>query len=185
MELDFAIKDRHSVRDFTNKKPDWREIIECIDSARYAPMAGNNFTLRFVLVSDLEKIKKLTQAAQQDFIQNCQYIVVICSDKKRIINAFEERGEKYAKQQAGAGIQNILLSLTKKGLATCWIGHFVEDQIKSTLGIPDNIDVEAMLPIGYEKKLKQPKKQKADLDQCLFFDKYKNKRMQNIKHVNT
>ena len=58
MELGKAIQNRHSVRKFSNKKPNWRTIIECIDSARYAPMAGNNYTLKFILVDNEEKIKK-------------------------------------------------------------------------------------------------------------------------------
>ena len=56
MDLTKAIQSRRSVRKFKDKKPNWRDIIECIDSMRYAPMAGNNFTLKFILVTDEEKI---------------------------------------------------------------------------------------------------------------------------------
>ena len=56
MELDKAIKSRTSVRKFNSKKPNWRNIIECIDAARYAPMAGGNYTLKFILVDEPEKI---------------------------------------------------------------------------------------------------------------------------------
>jgi len=41
MELDKAIKSRRSIRRYSAQKPDWRDIIECIDSMRYAPKAGN------------------------------------------------------------------------------------------------------------------------------------------------
>ena len=52
MELDKAIKSRKSVRKFTSKKPNWRDIVECIDAARYAPMAGNNYTLKFIVIDN-------------------------------------------------------------------------------------------------------------------------------------
>ena len=55
MELNKAIKKRRSVRKFKDKKPNWRDILECIDSVRYAPMAGNNFTLKFILVDDKDR----------------------------------------------------------------------------------------------------------------------------------
>ncbi len=63
MDLDKAIKSRKSVKKFKDKKPDWRDIIEVIDSMRYAPMAGNNFSLKFILVDNKEKIKKISKSA--------------------------------------------------------------------------------------------------------------------------
>ena len=46
MDLDKTIKARRSVRKFKSSKPNWRDILECIDAMRYAPMAGNNFSLK-------------------------------------------------------------------------------------------------------------------------------------------
>jgi len=96
MNLDKAIQNRHSVRRFTSKKPDWRDIIECIDSVRYAPMAGNIFSLKFIVVSDKEKIQNLADAAQQYFISQAQYVVVVCTNPSRTINSFEEQGKNTA-----------------------------------------------------------------------------------------
>ncbi len=183
MQLDKTIKDRHSVRKFKKKKPDWRDIIECIDSARYAPMAGNNYTLRFILVDDKEKIKKLAEASQQDFVGQVDYIVVVCTDSSRTANAYNEFAETFCRQQAGAAIENILLSITEKGLATCWIGYFVENIVQKILGIPSNIKVEALLPIGYEDKPLSKKRLKIELDKILFFNEYDNKKMKNPKKL--
>jgi nitroreductase len=181
MDLNKAIKSRKSIRHFSTKKPSWKDIIECIDSARFAPMAGNLFPLRFILVSDKDKIQKLADASQQPFVSEAQYIVVVCSDCKMVLNAYEERAEKFCRQEAGAAIQNFLLKLEEKGLKTCWVGYFIDYLIKETLKIPKDVEVEAMFPIGYESKKpgKTPKKakRKIDLDNVLYFDTYKNKRM--------
>jgi hypothetical protein len=48
MQLDKTIKKRKSVNKFLNKKPNWRNIIECIDKMRYSPMVGNNFILKVI-----------------------------------------------------------------------------------------------------------------------------------------
>ena len=50
MELDKTIKSRRSVRKFKDKKPNWRDILDCIDSMRYTPMAGGNFTLKLFIM---------------------------------------------------------------------------------------------------------------------------------------
>jgi|SRR3989344_110818 len=176
MELDKAIKERRSVRSFNSRTPDWRTIIECIDSMRYAPMAGNAFSLKFILVDDPEKIVKLAQAAQQDYVAQSQYVLVVCSDKKITVNEYGKRGEIYLHQQAGAAIQNLLLRIVEEGLATCWVGHFVENQVKKTLSIPPEINIECILPIGYEEG-KIHRKRKPELDNFLFFNKYKNKKL--------
>lgn len=178
MELNEAITSRKSIKKFSSKKPNWRKIIEAIDSARYAPMAGNIFSLKFVIVSDKDKIEKLAEASQQEFVADVQYVVVVCSNPSKTLNAYEKRGENYLKQQAGAGIQNFLLKLEEFGLATCWIGHFVDEKVKKILGIPKEINVEAFFPIGYEKENGKTKpKRKIDLDRVLYFNEYGKNRM--------
>jgi len=187
MDLDKAIQSLKKVTKFNNKKPDWRDIIECIDASRFAPMAGDNFTLKFIIVDDKEKIQKITDATQQPFISQAQYLVIVCSNPLRTINAYGEEAEKYLRQQAGAGIQNFLLKLEERNLSTAWIRLFVEDQIKKTLDIPEKINVEAIFPIGFEATeynlSKKTKENKTDLNNILYFNKYKNKKMNNIKSL--
>lgn len=172
------IKKRKSVNKFSDKKVDWRDIIKAIDMARYAPMAGNLFSLKFIITNDFEKIEKLTEASQQDFFLNAQYVVIVCSNPSKTLNAYGEKGEDYLRQQAGAAMQNFQLKLTDLGLSTCWVGHFVEEQVKKIFSIPEKINVEAFFPIGYESSIgkKKPKK-KIKLDPILYFEKYGNKRM--------
>ena len=185
MQLESAIKKRRSVKVYKDKKPDWRDIIECIDNIRYTPMAGNIMSLKVILVSDNEKIKKLAQAAQQDFIASAYYVVVFCSDPDYTISLYEERGKKYLEQQAGAGIQTFLLSLVDKGLSSCWVGHFNDKLVKDILKIPANINVEAMCPIGYETSVRWRKenKKKSRLDTMLFFEEYNRKKMKTPKKL--
>ena len=182
MQLDKALQDRHCVRKFSNKKPSWKTIIECMDSVRFAPMAGNNFTLKLILVDDAKKIQKIAEACQQPFVGQAKYVVVVCSDSSRPSNAYEKRGEVYVRQQAGAAIQNFLLKIEEAELATCWVGYFVEEQIKRELKIPDKVQVEAVFPIGYEY-MKPRKRLKIELDRILYFNTYKNKRMKKEKKL--
>ncbi len=178
MELDKAIQNRHSVRKFSNKKPNWRTIIECIDSARYAPMAGNNYTMKFILVDDEEKIKKIAEASQQKHVGEVKFIVVACSNPSRTVNEYgKKNGGVWTRQQAGAAIQNFLLKIEESGLVTCWVGYFVEEQIKRVLKIPAGINIEAIFPIGYEYEKSRTRKAKIDLDRILYFNSYGNKKM--------
>lgn len=187
MELQDAIKERRSIRRFSDKKPDWRDILEIIDTARHAPMAGNNFTLKFITVSDEKIIEKIADACQQSFVGEAKYIIVVCSDKKTVISQFGDKADVFVRQQAGAAIQNILLSVTEKGLATCWVGYFVEEQIKRELKIKrPTVQIEAILPIGYESKApehKKHKKKKIELENIIFFNKWDEQHIRPAKKI--
>ncbi|MDP2947216.1 MAG: nitroreductase family protein [Nanoarchaeota archaeon] len=177
MELRDAIKKRKSVRRFSDSKPNWRKVIEAIDMARIAPAAGNIFSLKFILVNDEEKIKKLAEASQQGFVRTAKFVVVVVSDNLRLIRSYGERGMRYCSLQGGASIQNFLLALTELGMVTTWVGYFYDDQVKEILSIPAEMNVEGIFPIGKESKIKTPEKQKAELENILYFNKWNNKKM--------
>ena len=183
MELNKAIKSRKSVRKFNKKKPNWKDILDCIDSMRYAPTAGNNCTLKIILVDDPKKIEKVSKACQQDFITEAKYLVAVCSKKERLVNAYGNEGEKFNKQQVGSAIQNLLLNIEEKELSTCWIGYFVEEQIKELLSIPKDIEVEAVFPIGFQKEKETTKRVKTDLKNILYFNKYGEERMKPLRKI--
>ena len=180
MELDKVIQIRKSVRKFKDKKPDWRDIITAIDSVRYVPTAGGHFVMKFILVDDKDKINRIAEACQQDFIKQTYYLVVALSEPSRLVNSFDKKGEIYTRQQAGAAIQNFLLKTEEKNLSTCWIGHFVEEQIRETLGIKPGINVEAVFPVGFEFKKTKPRR-KIEMDRILYFNSYGNKKMKKLK----
>lgn len=177
MQLKDAIQTRKSVKHFSNKKPDWRKIIQAIDYARFAPSAGNKFITKFVLVSDEAKIKMLAEATQQEFVGEVKYAVVVVSDEGKLVQSYDERGKRYAPQQTGAAIQNFLLGLTEQKLATTWVGHFYAEQIHRGLGIPEKMKIEAIFPIGKARKINVKPKLKMKLDRILYYEKWKNSKM--------
>jgi nitroreductase len=178
MDFDKLVKERKSVRKYSNDKPDWRKIVQAIDYARFAPMAGGIFTPRFIVVSDDKKLKLISDACQQNFVGDAQYIVAVVSENKKCELMFEERAASYSKQQAGAAIENFILALNNLGLVTCWTGFYDDDQVRRALELPENIVLEAIFPIGKPTKIKERELQKAKLENFLFFDKFGNKRMQ-------
>jgi len=181
MDLDKAIKERHSVRRYTSKAPDWRDIIKALDSARLAPLAGNIPTIKFILVTEQDKIQKLADACQQDFVGTAKYIIAVCTDSQQSVRSYDERAKMYARQQAGAAIENFLLKLTDLGLSTCWVGAFSDEQVKRILQVPEEDEVEALLPVGYEMPPKSKQRTKPALDSILYFNTWKNKYMKTIK----
>lgn len=176
MEFNDLIKKRASVRNFSFKKPDMEDIIKIIQAANLSPAPGNIPLLSYIIIEDKEIISQISDACQQKFIKDAPYLVVVCSDKKNCEKLYDERTDKYIKHHAGAAIENFLLKTTDMGLASCWVGAFSDFTIKNLLAIPDNIDIEAIFPVGYESNNSHTKqKTKPPLEKRIWFEKYKNK----------
>jgi len=177
MDFDKVVDSRHSVTKFASgRKVDYRKVVELINTANKGPLAANHPVINYIIVRDKEKIKKLVEASTQDFFENVDTVIVICTDYTFLERSYYDRGKSYGKQQAGAAIENLLLQATNMGLGACWVGAFTDNIVKEALRIPDNIEVEALIPIGVELG-KGKQKPKSDLDRVMFFDTWKNKFM--------
>lgn len=177
MDFDKVVESRHSVRCFKKgKKPNYKDLIQAIDAASKGPLAGNMPSLKYILIQDKKIITELAEACQQNFIGDAETLIAVCSDKNNLEKTYLKRGEIYSRQQAGAAIITILLKLVDLGLSSCWVGAFSDDMVKRILKVPENVNVEALLPVGYLQGKIQERK-KPSLDSLLYFDSYKNENM--------
>lgn len=178
MELETVIKKRKSIRAFTDKKVSWKAALNAIESANQCPFAGNHNNLKFLIIENKEIIKKIAGLADQQWISQSSLLILVCSDDTNLENLYGERGRVYSRQQAGSVIQTILLKLVDLGLAACWVGAYSDEILKEILDIPQHIQIEAIIPIGYEDKtpfIKKPKKK--ELENVLYWEKWReNKR---------
>jgi nitroreductase len=173
MEFDSVVNKRKSVRHFTKKKPPWKTIVYAIDAANQGPFSGNHNPLRYIIVEEKPAIKTLAKMAEQPWIADSPVIIIVCSDDKHLEDIYGERGRVYSRQQAGAAIQTLLLKLSDSKLSACWVGAYSDEIIKQTLKIPQHIQIEAIIPVGYENpREKIPKEQKIELENTLFWEKW-------------
>jgi nitroreductase len=70
MELMQAIKERRSIRRFTEETVDESDLLEILDAARWAPNAGHQQLWQLVVIKNKEIIQKMVRAvtAQYDFL---------------------------------------------------------------------------------------------------------------------
>ncbi len=169
MDLDSVIEKRHSARTFKNKKASWKSVLEAIDAAIKAPFADNRCHLKFLIIEDKKTIDKIAEFAKQLWINQSSILVLICSDDSNLENMHGERGRVYSRQQSGAAIENFLLKITDLGLSACWIGSYSDELIKELLKIPHHIQIEAIIPIGYEPGSSK-RKRKPALENHLFWE---------------
>ena len=179
MDFDAVIRNRKSTRKFKSKKPGWKEVLEAVDSAIQGPFAANQNNLKFLIVEDKKRIGKIASCCEQEWIAESNMLVVACSDDSNLENIFGEKGRVYSRQQAGAAINTLCLKLADSGIASCWVGAYDDNALKELLEIPEQIQIEAVVPIGYSEN-ETGKKNKRSLENVLYWEKWKANRRQTV-----
>jgi nitroreductase len=176
MNLVDGIKSRRSVKTFNGKVPNWRKVIQAIDIARHTPMTGNMYSVKYILVEDKDKIASIAGACQQSFVASAGALIVVTSNREKVKKMFDANEKGFAQQQAGAAIQTLLLALTEKKIDSCWVGFFDDAIVKENVKIPTSEEVEAVIAIGFAAKGPVSRKQKTELENIFYFEKFGNKK---------
>lgn len=159
MDVLETIKGRRSIRVFKSQDIPAEIVEKLIDSARWAPSAGNIQPWEFIIVRKPETKRKLAGAALgQSFIEEAPVVIVVCANEERSSQGYGMRGKTlYCIQDTAAAIQNIHLTAYHLGLGTCWVGAFREEEARETLKIPNGIRPVAIIPVGYPAESPSPR----------------------------
>jgi nitroreductase len=142
-----AIQTRKSVRQFLSKPVEDDKLQLILSAARLAPSASNRQEWRFVVVRDPETRQRLADAARgQQFVGEAPVVIVACAATDDHIMPC---GLPCFSLDVAIALDHITLAAVEQGLGTCWIGAFHQDQVKQILGIPDEIRVVELMPLGY------------------------------------
>ena len=157
-----AIKERRSIRAYTDEKVSDKDVERLIDAARWAPSAGNIQPWEFVVVKEGETKRRLSDAAlNQTFIETAPVVIVVCADLNRSSMGYGSRGKNlYSLQDTAAATENIILAAQELGLATCWVGAFREEEVAKAVKAPRNLRPVAVVPVGHpaERPVAPPKR---------------------------
>jgi nitroreductase len=165
-----AIGARKSVRSFKDKPVEREKIEKLLDAARLAPSASNRQEWRFVVVTDPEKRKALAVAAKnQAFVGQAPVVLACCAETD---NHVMMCGLPCFPIDVAIAIDHITLAAVELGLGTCWIGAFDEKEVKKILGIPDEIRVVQLLPIGYPVDPSPVAKKRLPFDKIVRWEKW-------------
>jgi len=175
MKFEDIAYERKSVKRFKKKKPSWKDVVNAVDLANQGPYAGNNNNLRYLIVENDKTIDRVAKLCEQTWIKESSLLIVVCSDDAYLEDLYGDRGRVYSRQQAGAAIQTIMLSLTEKGVDSCWVGSYDDEKVRAKLQIPGHIQIEAIIPVGFEAG-KSSKPHKKDLDKSFYWESWDTKK---------
>lgn len=143
-----AIKGRYSVRSYLHSLVSDEDLAAVLEAARFSQSARNLQNWRFIVVREETMRRKLSSAAKrQRFVGEAPVVIVCCGASTDYIMTC---GQAAYTINVAIAMENMALVAHERGLGTCWLGAFFEDQVKDLLGIPGNdVRVVGMLTLGH------------------------------------
>lgn len=149
------LKQRRSIRKYSNKKIEEEKIQKLIQGALLAPSSRGLKPWEFILVEDSLILEKLSHSKPgAAFLKNAQLGIVILGNP--------EKCDVWIEDTSIASTIIHLLS-TDLGLGSCWIqirernydeATSAEEYVRKVLSIPDNIRVLSIISMGYPDETK-------------------------------
>ncbi|MGL1861645.1 MAG: nitroreductase [Pseudodesulfovibrio sp.] len=143
-----ALKERRSIRKFTDEPVSREDIIVILEAGQWAPSGLNNQPWRFLVIQkDDPRHEQLTECTKYGHIVRASTACIcIMLDKSAMYSEMKDH------QGAGACTQNMLLAIHALGLGAVWLGEIVNDQAKSlgVLGLDENeYELQVVIALGH------------------------------------
>jgi nitroreductase len=145
---------RYSVRSFKNIPIEEETLNLILEAGRIAPTACNNQPQKIYVAKSEDARKKLASVCHCTF--DAPVILVVCYDRTRDWKNKLQPGYESGETDAAIVCTHMMLQAFELGIGSCWVGYFNPKTVAETLGLPENITVSALLPMGYPAEDAKP-----------------------------
>jgi len=163
MEVFEAVRTVLAVRSYKETPVPPDVIRRIVESGRLTGSSMNGQPWHFIVVQDRETLRQLGRLARSGpYIAQAPLAVVVAIERT-----------KYAVSDASRAIQSMILTAWGEGVGSNWVGFLGLTEVKPLLGIPDDLDVLAILPFGFPAQaLGRGKKRRKPLSEVARRERY-------------
>ena len=149
------VLERRSIRRYTGKDVDEKDVKKVLEAAMAAPSAGNERPWHFVVLRERRLLDGVMEVhPYAHMLEQSPVAVLVCGDPSL------EKYKGFWVQDCAAATENMLIMATQLGLGAVWLGiHPIEERVhglRLLLGIPQDIVPFALVPLGHPDELKRP-----------------------------
>lgn len=178
--LDLA-KSRRSVRAYTDKNIERKDLELCVEAARHAPSACNAQPWSFVIIDDPEKRDLVARAAAygpgnlNSFARDARAFIAIVSEKQKFAAWIggKLRNIDFRDTDIGIACAHLVLQAQELGIGSCILGWFNERKIKKILRVPRFKKIELVITLGYPAETELPEKNLKQRNDVIKYNSYK------------
>jgi len=190
MELMEAIKGRRSIRKYRPDPVPEEALQAALEAARLAPSWSNTQCWRLIVVRDKETKSKLADTLKgikagrtnpaDEAVRTAPIVIAACAelgvtgysrDENGENKLATDKGEAWYMFDVALAMQNMSLAAHSLGLGTVHTGLLDAAAAARILGLPDNVVVVELLPLGWPDEEPAPRPRK-EINEFVFFEKY-------------
>lgn len=139
MDVFDAVRTVLAVRQFQEKPVPEDVVHQIVEAAHLTASSRNGQPWHFIVVENKAMLQQLGALAKTGpYIAQAPLAIVVGMEKS-----------VYAVSDASRAIQSMILTAWAHGIGSNWVGFDNLKQINSVLGIPEEIDILAIVPFGY------------------------------------
>jgi nitroreductase len=152
-----------AVRGYQDKPVPPDLVRRIVEAGRLTGSSMNGQPWHFVVVEKGDTLRQLGALVRTGpYIAQAPLAIAVVMEKSR-----------YAVSDASRAIQSMVLTAWSEGVGSNWTGFMGLDEVKPLLGIPDEMDVLAVVPFGYPAKaIGQGRKKRKPLSQVAHRERF-------------
>ncbi|UCD57734.1 MAG: nitroreductase family protein [Candidatus Hydrogenedentota bacterium] len=151
-----AIRTRRSIRQYKDTPVTDEQLKTVLEAVQWAPSWANSQCWEIVVVEDPATKEKLAGTLSpgnpsSDAVKKAPVVIVACARKGKAGyykgQAITSKGD-WLLYDMGLAMQNLCLAAHSIGLGTVHMGAFVPEDVEKIVGVPEDVTVVAMTPLG-------------------------------------
>jgi nitroreductase len=168
------VQKRRSIRQYLEKPVEKEKIELLMEAALRSPSSRGFNPWEFIVVTDRDLLEKLSKAKTHgaSFLKNAPLGIVVCADPEKCDVWVED-----------ASIASIFIHLAAESLelGSCWIQirmrmhdqtKTAQEYVQELLNIPENLNVESMIAIGYPAESKSAHRKENLQYEKVYYNEY-------------
>jgi nitroreductase len=163
MKVFEAVRTVLAVRTYQDKPVPPDVVRRIVEAGRLTASSMNAQPWHFVVVEDRDTLRQLGALARTGrYVAQAPLAVVVAIEETR-----------FAVSDASRAIQSMILTAWSEGVGSNWVGFMGLTEVKSLLGIPDELEVLAIVPFGYPAQaIGRGKKQRKSLSEVAHRERF-------------
>ena len=139
MEVFEAVRSVLAVRAYQDKPLPSEAVRRIVEAGWLTASSMNGQPWHFIVVENRETLRQLAVLARTGpYIAQAPMAIVVAIEKT-----------PYAVSDASRAIQSMILTAWNEGIGSNWVGFLGMTEVKPLLGLPDTLEVLAIVPFGY------------------------------------
>lgn len=153
---------RKSIREFSDRPVEQDKLERLLETLRRAQSAANRQPWHFVVITGSGERAAYDEVFTKEGFRKAPVLVIACAEPSQ---AWTRRVDNvnYAWVDTTIAVTEMIGAATAEGLGCCWIAAIDPALVKKKAGIPEKVDVVAVIAIGYpenefvvEEKARKP-----------------------------